>query len=114
MNERRIQRALERTRLVEGRIPGALLPVGVEGCRHVYAYYTILLPGEWAAADRDEMQRRLAGFGVGAGVANRPTWMDTPRIREHVAGQRLPVAESVGSRVICPSLHPLMTDAENR
>jgi perosamine synthetase len=115
MNERRIQRALERNRLLEGRIPGALLPVGVEGCRHVYAYYTIILPEGWSAADRDEMQRRLAAdFGVGAAVANRPTWMDSPRIREHVAGQRLPVAESVGSRVICPSLHPLMTEAENR
>ncbi|MFQ6097462.1 MAG: DegT/DnrJ/EryC1/StrS aminotransferase, partial [Armatimonadota bacterium] len=52
-------------------------------------------------------------YGVGCVIANPPVYESQPLIRKHTAGQELPLADELGKRLFCPSLHPLMTDGDN-
>jgi perosamine synthetase len=118
MNDERIARAEERTQLLRGSLaaPVIILPEAPPGYRHVYYLYTLLLRSGLRTGLRELLVALLRRrFGVGCAIANPPTYLRSRLIREHIADQRpLPVAEDVGSRVFCPSLHPKMTGEENR
>jgi perosamine synthetase len=52
--------------------------------------------------------------GVGAVVANPPTYQSHQLIRAHTADQGpFPTAEEIAARLLCPALHPAMTKADN-
>jgi dTDP-4-amino-4,6-dideoxygalactose transaminase len=59
------------------------------------------------------MAKLREDYGVGAGVANPPPYWTDEYIRRHVEGQELPVSEDLARRILCPSLHPLMSEADN-
>ncbi len=115
MNRRRI--GLARARTASLMVVGGLCPPPEpDGYRHVYALYNLLLaPGSPASA-RDALRRRLAEqHGINTVVANPPTYHANRLIRAHTADQGvLPRAEAVAGRLLCPGLHPLMTDRENQ
>ncbi|HDP35895.1 MAG TPA: hypothetical protein ENN29_12395 [Candidatus Hydrogenedentes bacterium] len=46
-------------------------------------------------------------------MANRPCYQDRKVLRDHTAGQRLPLSELTGARLLCVPLHPAMSDADN-
>jgi dTDP-4-amino-4,6-dideoxygalactose transaminase len=52
-------------------------------------------------------------YGVGCVVANPPIHTTIPFIREHTAGQELPLSEELGARLFCVAIHPCMTEQEN-
>ena len=90
------------------------LPVEPEGYRHSYYVYTLTVPPGWAGEKRDQLMQTLReNYGVGAGVANPPPYWTDEYIRRHVEGQDLPVSEGLAKRILCPSLHPLMSEADN-
>ena len=109
MIDARRLRAQQRSELLKD-VPELILPVEPEGYRHTYYLYTCLLPEDWGGARRDELMKRLFNdYGVGSGVFNTPTYLDRPYIKKRIDGQRLPESEKLASRIVCPSLHPLMT-----
>jgi len=113
MIARRVALARQRSRLLEG-VPGLTLPFEPPGYQHTFYLYTLLVPREWAGAKRDRLMAMLdQDYGVGCTVANAPTYLSHPFIRERTAGQTLPRSEELGGRILCVALHPLMSDELN-
>jgi len=109
----RVALARERSRLLDG-VPELTLPYEPPECDHTFYLYTLLVPREWAGEKRDRLITILdEDYGVGCVIANPPTYLSHPYIREQTAGQTLPLSEELGRRLLCPSLHPLMTPEEN-
>jgi dTDP-4-amino-4,6-dideoxygalactose transaminase len=113
MIARRVRLARLRAKLLEG-VPGLVLPHEPRDCRHTYYLFTLMVPRDWAGKRRDEVVRILKKkYRVGCIIANPPTYTENSFIRSQTRGQRLPLSEEIGQRIFCPSLHPLMTDAQN-
>ncbi len=112
MNARRIDRARRLTTGLRS-VRELTLPSEPEGCVHVYYGYTLMVPPDWAGARRDELCARLESeHGVGTVIMNDVTSVQHALINREVAGQRTPVSDSIGKRLFCVSLHPLMTDGD--
>lgn len=114
MNDRRIDLARERTALLAD-TPGVHTPTELPGYRHVYYLYNLVLARAAPPGARDHLLAVLRReHGVGAVVANPPTYRVHPLIAKETAGQGpFPVAESVADRLLCPALHPLMSADDN-
>jgi dTDP-4-amino-4,6-dideoxygalactose transaminase len=113
MLAQRVQRARERTALLKG-VPELTLPYEPPECDHTFYLYTILVPPEWAGEKRDRLVKIMADeYHVGCSIANRPVYIGHDYIRAKTRGQTVPLSESLGDRLFCPSLHPLMTKAQN-
>lgn len=113
MNDRRIERAEQRTALLS-RVPGLGLPPRPGGRRHIYYRYNVLTPAGWDSDARDTLMRHVEDtYGLGSIVADPPTYLNHALIRDHTADQGCPRAEQVAARLLCPCLHPLMTDQDN-
>ncbi|MGH3568383.1 MAG: DegT/DnrJ/EryC1/StrS family aminotransferase [Pseudonocardia sp.] len=114
MNDRRIDLARRRTALLAD-APGVRTPTEIVGYRHVYYLYNLLLDPATPTSVRDRLQIVLRDeHGIGTVVANPPTYRTHPLIVAATAEQGpFPVAEDVAGRLLCPALHPLMTEQEN-
>ena len=114
MNAQRIKRAKQRTEMLNG-IPELTLPYEPPGYGHAYYLYTILVSPEWAGDRRDRLMKMMSEeYRVGCVIANPPTYKSNKLIREHTKDQEVPLSEEIGARLFCPSLHPLMTEDENK
>jgi dTDP-4-amino-4,6-dideoxygalactose transaminase len=113
MNDRRIELALQRTDLLQ-QVTDLVLPPKLTNRLHVYYRYNILTPSTWGSTGRDALMRLLEdNYGLGSTVADPPTYLTHQLIREHTAGRRWPLAEQTAARLLCPCLHPLITDRDN-
>jgi len=113
MIAQRRKRAQERSKSLEG-APELTLPYEPPGYKHTYYLYNILVSRGWAREKRDRLMKILSDeFRVGTVVANPPTYTYHEFIKKKTEGQRLPLSEEIGSRLLCPSLHPLMTEEQN-
>lgn len=109
----RISLAQARTARLRG-TAGIALPPAPPGVRHVYYLYNVILEPGWPPDTRDRMRRHLEAEGIGTVVANPPTYLSNRLIATATADQgRFPVADDVAGRILCPALHPLMTETEN-
>ena len=105
--------AEERHEMLAG-CPGLTLPREPEGYVHSYYMYSILVSPEWAGEKRDRLIGLLKDeFGVDCGVFNPPVHGEIPYITRHTKGQKLPVSEEVGKRLLCPPIHPTMSEEDN-
>lgn len=113
MNDRRRDRSLLLTRLLNEAAPQIQTPFQPEGYHHVYYGYTVMVPREWAGERRDRFMQALKDdHGVGSVVMNPPVThypllaklgyrpQDTPRALEH------------GDRLLCLPMHPLYSDRD--
>jgi perosamine synthetase len=113
MIARRVRLARRRSKLLEG-VPELNLPCEPAYAKHTYYLYTLMVPEAWAGRRRDRVVDILRRkYGVGCIIANPPVYTDNAFIRRSTGRQRLPKSEAIGARLFCPSLHPLMTDAQN-
>jgi len=113
MIARRVELAHQRTGLLQG-IPELTLPYEPPECDHTFYLYTLLVPREWAGAKRDRLMSILQEeYEVGCVVANPPVYAGVPFLREHTAGQELPLSDELGARLFCVAIHPRMTEEEN-
>jgi dTDP-4-amino-4,6-dideoxygalactose transaminase len=113
MIARRVRLARLRSKLLAG-IPELTVPFEPAYAAHTYYLYTLLLPPDWAGKKRDRVVDILRKkYGVGCIIANPPVYSDNAFIRKATGRQRLPKSDAIGARLFCPSLHPLMTDAQN-
>jgi dTDP-4-amino-4,6-dideoxygalactose transaminase len=109
----RRKRALERNEMLAD-VPELTLPYEPPDCMHTYYLDTCLVPEGWAGEKRDLLLKVLAEeFNVGAGPFNRPAYESNAFLAQHTRGQRLPVSDELGRRLVAVSLHPLMTEEEN-
>ncbi|MEO0127413.1 MAG: DegT/DnrJ/EryC1/StrS family aminotransferase [candidate division WOR-3 bacterium] len=115
MNKRRRKLAYQRTALLRRYIPELTLPYEPPGYKHVYYLYSILLPPGCSSKIRNHFIKILERrYKIGCVIANPPTYKSNKFIKKHTHGQRLPLSEDIGNRLLCPSLHPLMTEEENK
>lgn len=114
MNDARIHLARQRTHVLTS-IEEINPPPEPAGYTHVYSLYNVLLSPGLAPEVRDRALERLRDHhGVGAVIANPPTYAFHRLIHAHTLDQQpLPVAEDVAGRLFCPALHPLMSAEDN-
>jgi dTDP-4-amino-4,6-dideoxygalactose transaminase len=107
----RRQRNADRLRAGLSDVPGLRLPSQLEGRRHVWHQFTVLLTDQ-SPVDREEFVAKLADRGVGSGiyypklVHDYDCYRDNPQV---VAGD-VPVAQSVAERVVSLPVHPKLSD----
>ena len=105
--------AAARTEMLKG-LREITTPTEPADCVHSYYLYTCLVPEGWAGEQRNRLLDLLREeFGVRCVIANRPVYLDRAVLREHAAGQRLPLSEGLGERLFCVPIHPAMTDEDN-
>ncbi|HOE11962.1 MAG TPA: DegT/DnrJ/EryC1/StrS family aminotransferase [bacterium] len=105
--------AHRRHELLDG-VPEITLPFEPDDCEHSFYLYTCLVCKEWAGEKRDMLIKMMnEEFGAGCVVANPPVYEIRKLVREYTAGQSLPLSESIGKRLFCVSLHPIMTEEDN-
>jgi len=113
MIERRIKVAEQRNELLKN-IRELTLPFEPQGYKHTYYLYPILVPREWAGEKRNHIMQILRDeYLVGTMNAGASTYKLHRLIKEHTAGQNVPISDEISERVFCVSIHPLMTPEEN-
>ena len=113
MIERRRKVAEHRNKMLKD-VPELTLPYEPSGCKHTYYLYSVLVPRDWAGEKRNLVMKILReDYLVGTMTAGAETYKMHPLIKEHTAGQKVPVTDEVSGRVISISIHPLMTEEEN-
>lgn len=91
-----------------------VIPIQYENYKHVYYLYTIILNENYTSLQRDKLKKILEDkFRIGTVIGNKPTFYSNKLIRTSTKGQHLPTSESIGNRIICLPLHPLMTKDVN-
>lgn len=112
MNRMRIKAAQRRSEILDG-VNELILPHEPHDCEHVYYVYGLLLQPDWTEERRDKiisiMKER---FGIVCSVTNRPTYLRWRYIAQKCGMPNLPVSEDVGRRLLCPPLHPLLTEEQ--
>jgi len=106
--------ALARHAMLDG-LPEIAVPYEPPDCEHSYYLYTCLVCEAWAGEKRDALISMMAAeYGVGCGVANKPAYLSRQLLADHTRGQSTPLSKAIGERLLCVSLHPAMTEADNR
>lgn len=96
-------------------IEGLSIQADTAYSQNSYYLYTMVLPPGFTAERRDKLMEELdRQYQIGTVVGNPPTYNSNPLIAENVVGQELPIAESVGDRIICLPSHPLMKPETNQ
>jgi len=114
MNRRRREAAYRRTKLLSG-APELELPYEPPDCEHIYYVYGILVPPGWAGSKRDKIIASMRDrFGITCSITNPPTYQRWPYIARNCEVPKLPISEQTGQRLLCPPLHPLLTDEQER
>lgn len=112
MNRRRREAAHRRSKILSG-TPELMLPYEPPDCEHVYYVYSILVQPHWAGEKRDKIISIMRDrFGIVCSITNPPTYLRWPYIAKNCEVSRLPVSEDIGRRLLCPPLHPLLTEEQ--
>ena len=95
-------------------VPELTLPYEPPDCDHSFYLYTCLVPEDWAGEKRDAVMKMMdEQYGVKCVVANPPVYTYRKILREHTAGQSLPLSELLGARLFCVPIHPAMSEQDN-
>ncbi len=113
MNERRRDRSLLLTQLLNRAVPEIVTPFEPEGYHHVYYGYTCMVPREMAGEKRDRLMRRLAEeYQVGSVVMNPPV-TEYPLLRKMgYRPEETPRAAEHGARLFVLAMHPTFKDQD--
>lgn len=83
--------------------------------KNSYYLYTLILPENFLGTKRDQLMKLLkSDYGIGTVVGNPPTYKLNNLIKDHTRDQILPIAESLGERIICVCIHPSITKETNQ
>jgi len=105
--------AEQRSELLSG-CPGLTVPYEPEDCYHSYYMYTMLVSREWGGEKRDRLISLLDDeYDVECRIFNPPVHKTVPFVARHTEGQVLPLSEGLGGRIICPPIHPTMSEEDN-
>ncbi len=105
-----IARREEIARIYDAALADVLeIPARVKGAQSAWAVYAVLLPDE---AVRDAAKAALAAAGIGHAVYYPRALHEQPAYKSAHDGVSLPVAESLGSRILALPIHPDLTDEQ--
>ena len=108
--EAEIARREEITRIYDAALGDVLeIPARMAGTQSAWAVYSVLLPDE---ATRDAAKAALAGAAIGHAVYYPRALHQQPAYQAAHDGVALPVAESLGGRILALPIHPDLTDAQ--
>ena len=109
---RRRRVAYARNQMLEG-VEEISLPYNPPNAESSFYLYPIRLKPEWGGEKRDLLIKTLGEkYGVGACIANQPTYLKHKLLAERF-GKTTPFSEELASRLICISIHPAMSEADN-
>lgn len=101
--------------LAFSKIKGLKIQKDTDYSESSYYLYTLILPETDNIEERDALRKLLdEEYGIGTVIGNAPTYKSNRLIEQHVKGQELPVAESLGERIICLPIHPSITQDTNQ
>ena len=104
--------AYARNQMLEG-VEGISLPYNPPNAESSFYLYPLKLKPEWGGEKRNLLIQMLQDkYGVGACVANAPCYLRTTLLAERF-GKTTPFTEELASRLICVSIHPAMSEADN-
>jgi dTDP-4-amino-4,6-dideoxygalactose transaminase len=108
--EDEIARREEIARLYDAALAGVVeTPARVAGASSAWAVYSVLLPDE---ATRARAQDALKAAGIASAVYYPRALHQQPAYASAHDGASLPVAESLGARILALPIHPDLTDAQ--
>ncbi|MCO6018462.1 hypothetical protein CKN86_01280 [Carnobacterium divergens] len=111
VNKRR-QISLNRTDFLKKHLRGWVYPVNNEIDYNSFYLYTLLAPVTWASEQRDNLiALLLKKYGIGCVVANKVTYESSSWVRKNTQ-QRLTKSETISNRIICPIIHPILTNEQ--
>jgi len=111
LNSIRIRNADMLTEMIGG-IPGIIPPSVIEGVKHVFHLYNLLVEGDAFGMDRNELIQKLGERGVRAGTHYEPIHLaEIYRQRGSGPGD-CPVAEDIGMRNLTLPMHPRLTRSD--
>lgn len=97
-------------RYYDARLAGVVgIPARVPDSRAAWAIYSILLPGQ---ARRDAVQAALRAAGVPSAIYYPKPLHHQPAYRDHHRGAPLPVAESLGGRILALPMHAYLSEED--
>ena len=112
MNQRRREAAYSRNKLLED-VPEIILPNEPPDYKHLYYVYAILVHPDWAGNKRNRILSIMKEkFGIVCSITNEPTYLRWPYIEAKCGNPKLKVSEDIGQRLLCPPLHPLLTEEQ--
>jgi perosamine synthetase len=112
MNRRRREAAHRRTGFLNGTTE-LVLPTEPPGYEHIYYVYALLVKPEWAGEKRDRIISLMKErYGIVCAISNPPTYQRWPYIAAKCGTPNLKVSEDIGRRLLCPPLHPLLTEEQ--
>ncbi|HUM07836.1 MAG TPA: DegT/DnrJ/EryC1/StrS aminotransferase family protein [Acidocella sp.] len=110
--EDEIARREEIARIYDAELAGVVeTPARVPGAQSAWAVYSVLLP---EAAQRDAARAALQAAGIGNAVYYPRALHQQPAYAACHDGVILPVAESLGARILALPIHPDLTDEQAR
>lgn len=108
----RREKALERAAYIENLNDFCKVVLGNTDS-HTFLYFPILLNDSYTRESRDNLITMLSKkFGVGCVVANPPTYLYNPWIKEKISGYRCINSEKFSDRLFCLSFHHHYTQLE--
>ncbi|MBU6419431.1 MAG: DegT/DnrJ/EryC1/StrS aminotransferase family protein [Proteobacteria bacterium] len=108
--EGEIARREEIARIYDAALKDVLeIPVRMQGGQSAWAVYSVLLPDE---ATRDAAKAALAAASIGHAVYYPRALHQQPAYQAAHDGATLPVAESLGGRILALPIHPDLTDEQ--
>lgn len=110
---RRRENAAYLTECLSG-IEGITLPVELEGRRHVWHQYTILVDPDHFGMDRNDLQQCLSKYNIGSGVYYPTTMDDHDTFRDHprIIKEPTPIADNVSQKVLSLPVHPRVSSED--
>jgi dTDP-4-amino-4,6-dideoxygalactose transaminase len=110
MFEGEIARREEIARIYDAELTGVVeTPARVAGTQSAWAVYSVLLPN---AAMRDAARAALQAASIGNAVYYPRALHQQPAYAACHDGAALPVAESLGARILALPIHPDLTDEQ--
>lgn len=101
-----------RNEMLKG-LEGVTLPYEPADAAPSFYLYALKLKEEWGGEVRDSIIKMMKEqYGVGCVVANRPVYLSRKLLAEKF-GTNTPLSEKIMDRMICVSIHPAMTEADN-
>ncbi|MGW2917703.1 aminotransferase class I/II-fold pyridoxal phosphate-dependent enzyme [Streptomyces angustmyceticus] len=112
MNDARVETAHTRTAALAD-VAELTMPPPLSGKRHLYYRHNLLVPESWGASGRDALMDTLANeYRVGSIISDPPTYRSHRLIADHTHDQRCPRADALADRLLCPILHPQLSEEE--
>lgn len=113
-NHRRREIAQRRTDFLKKRLKDFVFPKDNKILYNTYYLYSMLVPKRWNSQDRDNLIKILSDkFQIGCVIANDVTYKSSEFLNKNIS-IRCYESEKIADRIVCPIIHPSLSDNEEK